>query len=405
MAVVILSLALLFFLGHALSWLFGKTKIPDLLILIILGYLAGPILGLIKAEHFGEVGSVITTVALIVILYEGGLQTRWETLKAAGAKSLTLTLLTYFAAVAIGTICSMALGFKDPNTALIIGFAIGSTSSAIVIPMVRYLSVSDKTKALLSLESAFTDVLCIVLVLVMIDAFQAGAFSFGDIFVAVGPKTLFAILTGIALAFLGAFLKFRFPGLIPKAFSGEAWALFTYGLADVVGLNGGLAVLALGFTIGNLSLLPPALKAYVPASPMAENEMTTLSEISLILRVFFFLYLGLMVKFSNWNVVAIALIITGLLFVSRLFIARLLMRPPQATPIESMTVFAMGPRGLACAVVGSLPFQVGHPEGEWIRDIIFALIPLTILATAALVIIIEKESTRQWLAPLFKKGS
>ena len=218
MAAVILAIACLFFLGHALNWVFGKTKIPDLLILIMLGYLAGPVLGLVNSEQFGAVGGVITTIALIVILYEGGLQTRWETLKNAGLQSVLLTLFSYFAAVAVGTVCAMLLGFQNINTALIIGFAIGSTSYAIVIPMVRFLTVSDKTKAVLSLESAFTDVLCIVLVLLMIEAYQAGAFEAVDVLVAVGPKTGLAVLMGAALGLFGAFIKFRFPGLIPKAF-------------------------------------------------------------------------------------------------------------------------------------------------------------------------------------------
>lgn len=73
MAFAIIGLAVLFFLGHALNWLFIKTKIPDLLILVIMGYLAGPVFGVLKADDFGKVGPILSTMALVVILYEGGL--------------------------------------------------------------------------------------------------------------------------------------------------------------------------------------------------------------------------------------------------------------------------------------------------------------------------------------------
>ena len=50
MAVAVISIALLFFLGHALKWLFIKTKIPDLLILVALGFFLGPVLGVIQGR-------------------------------------------------------------------------------------------------------------------------------------------------------------------------------------------------------------------------------------------------------------------------------------------------------------------------------------------------------------------
>ena len=70
----IIGLAGLFFIGHVLQWVFVKTKIPDLLILIIAGFFVGPsVLNIISHQHLGQVGTVLATVTLIIILYEGGL--------------------------------------------------------------------------------------------------------------------------------------------------------------------------------------------------------------------------------------------------------------------------------------------------------------------------------------------
>ena len=56
MDIIIIGLSILFFLGHALSWFFVKTKIPDLLILIIIGFILGPsVTGIIQPDvHLGQ---------------------------------------------------------------------------------------------------------------------------------------------------------------------------------------------------------------------------------------------------------------------------------------------------------------------------------------------------------------
>ena len=72
--------------------------------------------------------------------------------------------------------------------------------------------------------------------------------------------------------------------------------------------------------------------------------------------------------------------------------------------IDAMVITAMGPRGLACAVLATLPLQRGLTEsGEWLQNIIFGLIPITIVFTAILVILSEREKHRKMLDRLFLK--
>ena len=59
----VIGVALIFFLGHALKWIFIYTKVPDLLLLVLLGFLIGPVFGIIEASAFGEVGPLLSTVA------------------------------------------------------------------------------------------------------------------------------------------------------------------------------------------------------------------------------------------------------------------------------------------------------------------------------------------------------
>lgn len=397
----ILGLSALFFLGHALRGFFSRTKIPDLLVITIIGYVVGPVLGLVSKEHFGEIGRILSTIALIVILYEGGIHLKAKDMVSSSWPTFKLTL-TGFVFVIVGiTIVGIVFAFRDPASSFLLALALSSTASAVVIPLVRVLSVSDSTKTVLALESAITDILTIVLFLVAVDGLSTGEVEIKNILMAIGPKTLMAILTGFLLALLWAVVKGMFKKYLPKAFAGEAFALLVYGLTQTMGLNGALAVLAYGFTLGNIGLLPLKNAEEIGKELTGEQEMSLLAEISNVLRTFFFLYLGILIHLSDWKTVTLAFLVTVVIYMTRYLSVNLMFKGKDLSRLEAMTMTAMGPRGLAAAVLATLPAQLGLPGGQWIQDVCFAVILMTIVFTALMVLLIERPSTRNLFSKLF----
>jgi len=98
----------------------------------------------------------------------------------------------------------------------------------------------------------------------------------------------------------------------------------------------------------------------------------------------------------------IALLLCGLIFATRYVTARLILRRSLYPRLDAMTVVAMGPRGLACAVLATLPLQKGIEGGDFIQNLIFSIIPLSILLTSIFVSLSEKEGFRRKLSTLFK---
>jgi NhaP-type Na+/H+ or K+/H+ antiporter len=393
MAVSMISVAVLFFLGHALGWFFEKTKIPDLLIILIIGYLLGPVFGYLTPEAFGQSGRLISTVALVVILYQGGLTLTANQLKSCFGIASLLSILSFFSiAILTAVLCLIFGGYSLP-ICILAGLGVGSTSSAIVIPMVKTLSITDRTKTILSLESSFTDVLAIVIFLVVADGVEKNIFSPAELLIKIGPNTVLATLCGFAFAMIWGIFKKRFNPIFKMVFAGEAWALLAYGIIEVLGLNGGIGVLAMGFTLANLNLIPKRLQNQISLVPVSYRDMSLLNELIFMLRTFFFIYLGVLIKFSNLQVVIIAILVTVAVFVTRYFITLLLFG--RETPkLDLMTVTAMGPRGLACAVLATIPFQRGFVDGIFVQNVVFAVIPLTILVTAILVALFENNKVR-----------
>lgn len=394
MAINIISVAVLFFLGHALGWFFEKTKIPDLLILMIIGYIMGPVFGFLTEGSFGQSGKLISTVALVVILYQGGLSLTAGQLKESFGSSALLSLLSFFSIAILTIFVAMVFGGQSITIALLTGIGVGSTSSAVVIPMVKSLSIKDKTKTILSLESAITDVLAIVIFLVLADGIANQTLSIQEVLIKIGPNTIQAILMGATSALIWGGFKKKFAPVFKMVFAGECWALLTYGVIELLGFNGAIGVLALGFILANLDLLPRWVQNQISAVPVSYRDLSLLNEWIFLLKTFFFIYLGVLIQFGNAKIVFIALVISIMIFVTRYFISRLLFKNEE-NKLDSMIITAMGPRGLACAVLATIPVQKGIEGGLWIQNTVFSIIPISIFITAILVALFENQKVRE----------
>lgn len=385
MEIIIIGLALLFFVGHILQWFFVKTKIPDLLLLILAGFLIGPSgLGLIQAEDLGKAGAVLATVTLIIILYEGGLNLNWKNLISSSLPALGLSLLSF---LLIAGLTSLAVGLFFPlPTALLVGMGIGSTSSAIVFPLIKPLALKENTKTILSLESAFTDVFAIIAFLAVLEMTISKTYSLSSLLFGFGAKPFLSIGLGMGSAFLWAVFKKIFPRLVAMSFAGEAWSLLTYGVIEWMQFNGPIGILVFGFVLANLSLLPKSLGFFLNFTPVTDKEMLLLKEVSFLLRTFFFLYLGVIMQLASFSVFMWAVFLTILIFVTRYISVRTVFSPKKFPFFDSLMACGMGPRGLACAVLATLPLSKGLSHGLWIQNVIFYVVLISIIVTSVFVI-------------------
>ena len=401
MEVVVLSLAGLFFIGHFLQWFFVKTKIPDLLILIVAGFIIGPsMLNIITYQNVGQVGTVLATVTLIIILYEGGLHLNAASLLKSSLPALILSLLSFVLIACLTTV--LLTPFFSLSTALLVGLGIGSTSSAVVFPMIKPLNLKEETKTLLSLESAFTDVLAIIAFLTVLDSIVNKNYNASALFFGFGTKPVISIGLGVGFAFLWAVFRKLFLKLFDMPFATEAWSLLVYGCIELFDLNGPIGILAFGFTLANLNLIPSSLSSFFNLKPVSEKEMSLLREISFLLKTFFFLYLGMLIQLSAVNIFMLAILLTILIFITRYFAVRFVFSPKKSPYFDALVSMGMGPRGLACAVLATLPLQKGYQHGEFIQNLIFYIILISIVSTSLFVIFGQKSFFQKMFAPFFK---
>jgi NhaP-type Na+/H+ or K+/H+ antiporter len=387
MATVVLSVGLLLFAASLFIALFRRTQIPDVLLLIALGLLLGPVTHTVTPGDFGKAGGAMSTVALTVILFESGLSLNLTVLRQSLGATLRVTALTFLST--LGIVAGFGrLGLDLPWTlSLALGAMLAGTSSAVVIPMVKHLALERVPGTVLVLESAFTDVLCIVLSAAFLGAFVSGTASPAAIgWGVVGSLTFAAVIGGLAaLLFLFAVNLVR---RMPNAMVGViAFVLVTYGVAESLGASGAIAALTLGFVISNrVALGVTRLRLFDHVAELREPRYVGwfLADAIFLLKTFFFVFLGISVRFADWRLTGLAVAAVLATYAARTLIVRGTM-PVTTNRWDASVMAVMGPKGLAAAVLAGVPIQMGIAQGDVMQQFTYLVVLASIVVTSVLV--------------------
>jgi cell volume regulation protein A len=409
-AQVIAFVGILVFLAHLFSGIFSRTRIPDVILLIFIGICVGPLLGLATPELFGEVGPVFTTVTLIIILFETGIALKLSMLRAALGGAMILALLSFLLTMFV--VGGLAFWLTDLGflQSCILGAIIGSTSEAVVIPLVRQLKVKEETQTLLSVESSINDVLSIVITIALVQAYVVGKFEIFTISGNLIASFLVALVFGIIGALIWSVLLNRIHAIKNAMFTTPAFVFVIYGLVEMLGFSGPIAALAFGVTIGNIETIRiPIFKTLTVKEPvgLSETEKVVFSEVAFLLKTFFFIYLGISLELISNQLIIIGLILTAVAFILRIPAVRISIM--KAMPAKDLSVIAvLVPKGLAALVLASLPLQEGVAGGETIKNIAYGVVLFSIVITSIFVLLLEKTKLpnlyAKVLAPRVKKA-
>ncbi|WAC04378.1 MAG: cation:proton antiporter [Methanoregula sp.] len=404
-AITILFLGILIFLGNIFTLVFTRTKIPDLLFLIGIGLIIGPVLGIVSPESFGIVGPIFTIITLAIILFEGGLHLRIETIRQSFTGTIELCLVSFVVSMLLATAVLYYSGLLTFLPALMLGAIIGGTSSAVVIPMIDFLNVRKETGAILALESAITDVLCIVTMLTILDVYLLGTVDLKIITGRLFASFFMAVFLGVLGGVIWSAIYHRL-GNFKSIFLTPAYLFIIYGIIDMLGYSGAIAALAFGVTLGNLDSF--RISQFFPSeNNIAQVELTPsekmfFAQLVSLLKTFFFIYIGLSIEFTSTISFLAGIGITLALFAARIVIVHVSI--PRTTPVWDASVIAvMIPKGLAAAVLAAIPLQMGVVGGEFIETTTYAIILFSIVICSILVLLLERTPFRKLYGVIFKK--
>ncbi len=388
----ILILGLLIFLSHVFNSLFDKTKIPNVLLLLLIGIVMGPLSGIVTTDFFGKLGNVFTTITLIVILFESGSGLNFKEIKKAIGSATLITVLNFFVTLFLASFLSRWLLSIDVLSSYFIGAIVGGTSSAVVIPMVKQLRMGEKSSSILILESAFSDVLCLIVGLALLDGISQGVLSVGMVLSKMWKAFVYAIALGLLGGFIWSAVISRMRSVKNSMFTTLAFVFILYGIVEMLELNGGIAILSFGILLGNIegfAKSPRFRKVFAfESSGFNHNERDFFSEIVFIMQTYFFVYVGISINFGSPVIYGVGFLIVLFIIFFRipgtLFLTGKGITKPEKTIMSVMT-----PKGLVPAVLASLPLQRGFANGEVILDLVYSIVLFSIVICSLLVILLS----------------
>ncbi|WP_337017965.1 potassium/proton antiporter [Oceanobacillus massiliensis] len=370
-------LSVMLIIGVLTTKFSSKLGLPAL-ILFLLG---GMILNQFIYFDNVQITQFIGTLALIIILFDGGTQTKWGRIRPIlGPASSLATVGVLITSFATGIAAMYILDFSLLE-GLLLGAIVGSTDAAAVFSVLGNKNFNKRLTSTLEAESGSNDPMAVFLTVMLIEMIQIPETSiwiaFGGFFLQMGLGLILGMALGKITVFVINKINLDISGLYPVLAMGAA--VFTYAVTDSLGGSGLLAVYVMAVFVGNSDLTHRF-------SILRFNE-----GFAWMMQIVMFTLLGLLVFPKQltdvlWEGILIAII---LMFIARpiaVFISMVFMKYDLK---QKLFISWAGLKGAVPIVLATYPVIAGLENSNLIFNTVFFVVLISALI---------QGSTLSWLA-------
>lgn len=370
---VLVGVAILLLASVLASRASGSLGVPVLVIFLGLGMLAG-------SEGIGGIyfddatlAQRLGIVALIYILFAGGIETDWSHVRESARPAAALaTIGVVITSLVVGAFVHMVTDLTLLE-GLLLGAVVSSTDAAAVFAILRSRGVRLRRDlaALLELESGSNDPMAVFLTTTILQMMLTPQTSLGWAVLAFVQQMTFGTAGGLLFGWLAVRLINRshleYQGLYPVLTL--AMVMLTYGATALVGGNGFLAVYILGIAMAR-------------GNYVQRRSLTRFHDgIAWLMQIAMFITLGLLVFPSQLIPVAgvsIA-IAAALMFVARPVSVFLTLAPTGVAWREKLLISWVGLRGAVPIILATFPLVAGVPASSFIFNVVFFIVFASVL--------------------------
>ena len=369
----LLAAAVLVIAGVLASKLANRLGVPALLLFLGLGMLAGSdgVGGIDFADV--ELTQGIGVAALALILFDGGIATRWESVRPVlGPGSVLATAGVAITAVVTGLAATVILDVPL-EVGLLLGAIVSSTDAAAVFSILRSRRAGLKggIQPMLELESGANDPMAVFLTIGLVEIVSGDTDSWWSLLPMFAQQVVLGAVLGVAAGWLGRLLlnkvNLGIDGLYPVLTL--AVAVAAYAGTVLLGGSGFLAVYLCGLWLGNHEVLH-------------RNSVLRFHDaIAWLAQIGMFLVLGLLVFPRDLPEVAgRGLLVAVVLIVVARPVAVVLSLLPFRVPVRQQAVVAwVGLRGATPIILATFPLVAGIPEAVLLFDVVFFVVLTSVL--------------------------
>ena len=373
----ITGLALIIFFGILAQWLAWRFRLPSILLLLIAGFLAGPISGLIEPDrYFGNLLFPLVSISVAIILFEGGLSLKISELKSVGKVVTSLITIGIAITWLLTSLSAYYILGMNISLSVLLGAILVVTGPTVIMPILRFVKPSYQVNSLLKWEGIINDSIGAVLAILVFEVIISSGFVHASTTLIFGIlKTL--ILSG-TVGFAGGYfvlllLKYKLiPDFLHNSIS-LALVVSVFAVSNLIQMESGLlAVTVMGVFLANQK------------SVTVKHIIEFKENLRVLLLSFLFIILAARLKISDLEMLNLNsfIFVAALMFVIRPLSVYASTFNSKVNWKEKIYLSWMAPRGIVAAAVASL-FTIkltnaGMSEAEYLLPIMFLVIIITI---------------------------
>jgi NhaP-type Na+/H+ or K+/H+ antiporter len=380
----LIGLAVVIVLGAAAQWLAWCLRLPSILLLLLFGFLAGPLARAVAPEHaidpdrlFGELLLPVVSLSVAVILFEGGLSLDFRDVRGVGSvvrNLVTVGALTMWVLAAVAAHVVVGLEWR---VAALTGAVLVVTGPTVVLPMLRHIRPNGPVGPILKWEGIVIDPLGALLALLVFEVVVVGHAGDAPTYVALALAKTIGIAGGLGLLAAGVLTLAIHRYWIPE-FLHISVALMlvvaTFAASNVVQAESGLlAVTVMGIALAN--------QRWVDMRPIAEFK----ENLQVFLLAALFILLSARLRLEDIRSIGMETIayVLVLVLIGRPVAVVLSTIGSKLRWSERLFLMGMAPRGIVAAAVASVFAlaleQNGHSQANLLVPLTFATIVGTVL--------------------------
>jgi len=371
-SIAILLGSVLVMAGILSSLLALRFGAPLLLVFLLIGMLAGD-----SGPGHLEFNDVRTTylvgsVALALILFDGGLRTRFQNIRTVLAPSMVLATIGVLLTAAITAPAAKYALDLNWTEALLVGAVVASTDAAAVFLLVHAqgLRLRPRVGATLEAESGSNDPFAVFLTLMLVEFISVGHSTAGHVLMELAREAVLGAIVGVVggRIMVIALNRVALPQGLHAPFV-TTTALVIFGVAQLAHSSGFLAVYLAGIIVGN-------------RPTRAHNSVVAfLDAATWLAQIVMFVLLGLLVSphrlgSSIGPAVVVALV---LMLVARPITVFLCLAPFRFNWREKLFIAWVGLRGAVAIFLASIPMLVGLSKAYLYFDVAFVVVIISLL--------------------------
>ncbi len=346
---LITLISFIIFVGYLGDYAFIKFRFPDILVLILIGYLLTFFLNLNVDTILYAYLSIAATISLIIILFEGGLTLHVSMIRGVLRKASYSAVLYYSLSMVLITSILFFILKMNLSISFLYGSILSSPSVAIVIPLINRANVDEEVRHLYIVQVTLLDLISIIMTISILQYFPINLQTAVPITVSlltnIFAQTFFGFIAGIF--WIEMLRKIERVELSYMLTLGFLFAIYAF--SDFIWKNGMITSMVFGIVMGNNTFFRQLLR--MKDYSIDQNIFKFNKEVSFFMRTVIFVAIGSILIFKYFDPHSILIIVITLIVIYSVQVIQILITDRKLP--NKFTNYIM-PRGLTQVVLGIL---------------------------------------------------